>query len=121
MAGLLEVRRGRAPGERLLFSALDSPLAKMRGLLGTMPDACPVALVRCSSVHTFGMRYRIDVAFVAANGVVLEVWRSVPPGRLLSNHRARVTLERPHRGGEWLAGGEQVAMRRIKEDGYAGE
>lgn len=117
----MEVVRPRALGERLLFRALDSPIARLRGLLGTTADAPAVALMRCASIHTFGMRYRIDVAFVASSGVVLEVLRSVPPGRRLANRRAQVTLERPHRCGAWLVSGEQVSMRRIKENTHAGE
>ncbi len=113
MAGLLEVRSRYTGGEKLVFKALDSPLERLKGLLGTGPDAQAVALMGCSSVHTVGMRYRIDIAFVGWDGAVLEVWQSVPPGRLLSNRQAWVTLERPHRRGVWLARGEQVEMMRV--------
>jgi hypothetical protein len=112
----LEVRRSFGSSELLRFRALTRPLERLRGLLGTASDAEPVALVGCSSVHTIGMRYRLDIAFVGRSGTVLEVWRSVPPGRLLAHRRAWVTLERPHVRGSWLARGEMVRMT-LREDG----
>lgn len=115
MCELLEVRRQYAGGELLLFRMLQTPLKRLRGLLWTKPDAAPVVLMGCSAIHTFGMRYRIDVAFVSRSGLVLEVWRSVPPGRLLSHRRAWATLERPHRRGSWLAKGEKLRITRCRE------
>jgi hypothetical protein len=112
----LEVERGFGVGELLSFRVLSSPFDRLRGLLGTGSDAGPVALMGCSSVHTIGMGYRLDIAFVGRSGTVLAVWRSVPPGRLLANRRAWVTLERPHRRGTWLAQGEKVRMT-LREDG----
>lgn len=115
MCELLEVRRQYAGGELLLFRVLQTPLKRLRGLLWTKPDAAPVALMGCSAIHTFGMGYRIDVAFVSRSGLVLEVWRSVPPGKLLSHRRAWATLERPHRRGTWLAKGEKLTITRNRE------
>jgi hypothetical protein len=107
---LLRVRLVREPHETMAFVLLRNPVARLRGLLGTGPDARPVALARCSSIHTLGMGYRIDVAFVRADGLVLEAWRSVPPGRLLSHGGARIVLERPHGRGPWLARGDWIEM-----------
>lgn len=115
MGATLVVRRGFAHHEELEFRLLDRPLGRLRGLLGTTSEAAAVALVGCACIHTIGMRYCIDVAFVGSSGIVLEVWRSVPPGRLLGNRRAWVTLERPHRRGTWLARGEKVQMTRMEE------
>lgn len=120
MAKTLVVRRVCEPYEELPFRLLRSPLARLRGLLGTGPDALPVALPRCSSIHTFGMGYRIDVAFVGRDGFVLEARLSVPPGRLLSRRGTKVVLERPHRRGRWLARGERVVMTEEEEAGDAG-
>lgn len=72
--------------------------ARARGLLGRprswLGDAGLLVIVPCSSVHTFGMRDAIDVAFVAANGTVLKVARLVPPGRVLSSRGAVAVVER---------------------------
>lgn len=112
----LEVKREFGVGELLVFRVLSRPFERLRGLLGTRADADPVALMGCSSVHTVGMGYRLDIAFVGRSGTVLAVWRSVPPGRLLANRRAWMTLERPHRRGTWLAQGEMVQMT-LRKDG----
>jgi len=111
MAGSLVARRGYVHGDEMRFDVLRKPLERLRGLLGTGCDARPVALMGCSSIHTFGMRYRLDVAFVSSDGYVLESWRSVPPGRLLSNRKAKIALERPHSCGSWVARGERLSMR----------
>ncbi|MGE3589729.1 MAG: DUF192 domain-containing protein [Ilumatobacteraceae bacterium] len=53
----------------------DSPRSKGRGLLGR--DGLEGALVieRCRWVHTLGMRFPLDVAFVDANGAVIKTLR----------------------------------------------
>ena len=114
MAWWLVVRRSAAGGEALVFEALRSPWQRLRGLLGTRPDAPPVALVGCGRIHTLGMRYRIDVAFVGEGGVVIETERSVRPGCFLGDGHARVTLERPHQRSAWFVPGETVEMELVK-------
>ena len=47
----------------------------------------------CASIHTFGMRFPIDVAFADARGTVLCVTRRVPSGRLRWCPGAAVALE----------------------------
>lgn len=116
MGGVLEVRRACPPCDVLRFRVLRRPLERLRGLLGTDGRARPVALVNCHSIHTFGMRYRIDVAFVTLEGLVTEAWCSVPPGRLLGSKGAWVTLERPHERRRWLAQGERVFMTRVGDE-----
>ena len=37
----------------------------------------------CSSIHTFFMRDKIDVVFVSKNGVVLKIFYSLQPWKLL--------------------------------------
>lgn len=75
-----------------------SVLARLKGLLFSAPDeeaeATLLVLAPCASVHTFGMRYLIDVAFVDACGVVLASHERVQPGRLLSCRGAALALER---------------------------
>ena len=55
---------------------------RARGLLGTRLDsgARCVLLTPCASVHTFGMRYAIDVALVGESGEVLGSWRGPSDG-----------------------------------------
>jgi uncharacterized membrane protein (UPF0127 family) len=59
---------------------------------------------RCSSVHTFGMRFPLDLYFLGGHGEVVAVRRGVPARRLAFCGRARAVLEVPaEEGGEILA------------------
>ena len=119
MGRTLAVHRRYMGHETLLFKALEKHFERLRGLLGTPQQTDPVALVDCSSIHTFGMRYRIDVAFVDVDGMVLESWMAVPPGRVLTCRNAWVTLERPHREDSWPARGERVQMSWMEDEKHA--
>jgi uncharacterized protein len=56
---------------------------------------------RCSSVHTFGMRFALDLYFLDVAGKVVLVRRCVAPRRLASCRRASAVLEIPSaQGGE---------------------
>jgi uncharacterized membrane protein (UPF0127 family) len=57
--------------------------ARRRGLLGRDGLATGTALViaPCSAVHTFGMRFSIDVIFAARDGRVMKIARDVAPRR----------------------------------------
>jgi uncharacterized membrane protein (UPF0127 family) len=50
---------------------------------------------RCRSVHTFGMRFRLDLLFLDADEGVLEIRRDVPPARVARCARAAAVLEVP--------------------------
>ncbi|HSC20285.1 MAG TPA: DUF192 domain-containing protein [Solirubrobacterales bacterium] len=56
---------------------------------------------RCASVHTFGMRFALDVYFLDSDGCVLCMRRRVPPRRVLWCRGAAAVLEVPAaEGGE---------------------
>ena len=56
---------------------------------------------RCSSVHTFGMRFALDVYFLDRYGRVISERRSVPPRRVIWQRGAAAVLEIPSaQGGE---------------------
>jgi uncharacterized membrane protein (UPF0127 family) len=56
---------------------------------------------RCSSVHTFGMRFPLDLWFLDAEGAVLLTRQGVPSRRLASCRHADAVLEIPAgEGGE---------------------
>ena len=70
---------------------------RMQGLRDRsfLPPDHAMLFPRCRSVHTFGMRFPITVAFVDARWQVLAV-RRLPPGRLARPRlRARSVLECP--------------------------
>ncbi len=104
------------PGVTFELVVLSSWLERLRGLLGTGRDAPPVLLARCGSVHTFGMGYPIDLAFIGERGEVLRVRRSVGPGRLCSCAGAECVAERPASEGEWLVEGEHMWIASVSAD-----
>jgi len=59
-------------------------LSRLVGLLGTaaIADGGGLWIVPCRSVHTLGMRYPIDVAFLDARGVVVGLLEGLPPNRV---------------------------------------
>lgn len=67
--------------------------ARSRGLLGASSFAGALLLTPCRSVHTFGMRFTIDVAICDRSGRVLAV-HQLPPGRVtLPRRRGRTIVE----------------------------
>ncbi len=90
---------------------------RLRGLLGTGPQATPVLIERCRSVHTFGMRYALDLAFVERDGTVGRACRNVEPGRLRSCLGAAYVLERPHALTAWFDVGDSVCVERADARG----
>ncbi|MFF9477671.1 DUF192 domain-containing protein [Streptomyces sp. NPDC014733] len=67
--------------------------ARRRGLLGRDGVTGALLLTPASGVHTFGMRFAIDVAYLDRTLRVLAV-RTMPPGRLgMPRPRARHVLE----------------------------
>lgn len=83
------------------FLVLRTFLGRARGLLGSTVTAAPVALVRCRSIHTFGMGYPIDTAFLNEDGVVVTSVRGLAPCRVLNSRGAWMALERPVSEGSW--------------------
>jgi hypothetical protein len=84
-------------GRRLLPRVwrASSAWERLRGLLGRAPLKADEALLiePCSSVHTFGMRYPIDLAYLDRDGRVLRIVPRVRPLRLSARPGARATLE----------------------------
>ena len=74
-----------------------SPLARMRGLLGRRGlDSGEGLLLRpAGSVHTFFMRFPIDVVFLSRDGEVLKVADRVPPWRTAAAKGAKAVVELP--------------------------
>jgi len=62
-------------------------------------EAGPGLLIpRCRSVHTFGMRFDLDLAFLGEDGSPVATRRAVPPRRLAFERGARAVLETPSPG-----------------------
>ncbi len=73
-----------------------TPLARLRGLLRHRePPPFALRLERCRCVHTFGMRFALDLHWLAADGATLRIDRGVAPGRVRACRRARAVVEVP--------------------------
>jgi len=50
---------------------------------------------RCAAVHTFGMRFALDIHFLDADGALLGSRPAVPPRRFVAHRGAAAVLEVP--------------------------
>jgi uncharacterized membrane protein (UPF0127 family) len=68
---------------------------RMKGLanLDAMPASYALHLPRCRSVHTFTMRFPLDLIWLGKDGKPVRVDRAVPPNRLKLCLRARSVVE----------------------------
>jgi len=74
----------------------DTPLKRLRGLLfHREPPPYALRLEPCRCVHTFGMRFALDLEWLDAHGATIRVDRAVPPNRIRACRRARAIVERP--------------------------
>jgi uncharacterized membrane protein (UPF0127 family) len=91
----LRTADGRVVSERCLVAA--TPFSRMRGLLGRRSLASGEGLLLrpASSVHTFFMRFPIDVVFLGPDGEVLKVAERVSPWRTAAAKGAKVVVELP--------------------------
>src|SRR5262245_41832968 len=75
----------------------DKPLTRMKGLLGRdgLDSGEGLLLRPASSVHTYFMRFPIDVVFLDDALVVVGISDSVDPWRASSRQGAKAVLELP--------------------------
>lgn len=68
---------------------------RMRGLLGAPRLQPEEALVirPCSSVHTIGMKYPIDLAFMDKGWTIIKTVRNLKPWRMAACPAAHMVLE----------------------------
>jgi uncharacterized membrane protein (UPF0127 family) len=76
--------------------AFDSK-SRNRGLLGRtgMDDGSALILAPCSSIHTFFMRFAIDVLFVKKDGRVVKMYSALPAWRIAFALSAFAAIELP--------------------------
>jgi uncharacterized protein len=87
--------------------------ARRRGLLGRDGLAAGHAIViaPCNVVHTFFMRFAIDILFVAKDGVVAKVATTVPAGRIVGTWRGFAVIEMA--AGALAASGTRAGDRMV--------
>jgi uncharacterized membrane protein (UPF0127 family) len=74
--------------------------ARLLGLARLDREEAGVGLLipRCNSVHTFGMRFELDLVFLDQAQCALTIRRAVPPRRFASHRAATAVLELPSGG-----------------------
>jgi uncharacterized protein len=74
-----------------------TPHARLIGLAGLpkLPPHAGLLLPRTRSVHTFGMRFALDLHWLDRDGTVIRVDRAVPPRRVRACRAARAVVELP--------------------------
>ena len=84
---------GRVVCEHLLVAA--RPLRRMRGLLGrkSLPAGEGILLRPAASVHTFFMRFPIDVVFLDKEDRVVGIETAVSPWRTAGRRGAKAVVE----------------------------
>jgi uncharacterized membrane protein (UPF0127 family) len=77
-------------------AAFDSRTRK-RGLLGreALPKDTALVIAPCNGIHTWFMRFPIDIVFVAKDGRVLKARSGVGPWRVALSLRAFAVIEGP--------------------------
>lgn len=95
MAQRLDALPARSLQGGLMVAVADSRAARLRGLarLDELPPGRALHIPRCRSVHTFTMRFALDLVWLRGDGTVARVDRDVPPRRLRSCLRARSVVE----------------------------
>ena len=92
---IANARNGRVVADRLI-TAFDSR-SRRQGLLkqDSMPEGSALIIAPSNAIHTFFMRFAIDVAFVARDGLVLKTRAAMPAWRLAASLRAFAVVELP--------------------------
>lgn len=79
-----------------MLTAFDSK-SRRTGLLDHdhLPEGHALVIAPCNAIHTFFMKFVIDVAFVARNGDVLKVRGNVRPWGIAACLSAHAVIELP--------------------------
>ena len=79
---------------RTLLTAFDSA-SRRQGLLrrDALPEESALTIAPTSAIHTFFMRFAIDVAFVAQDGRVLRLRCDMGPWRMAAAWRGFAAIE----------------------------
>jgi uncharacterized protein len=85
-----------------LVPVATTPRSRLLGLAGLTREQAGAGLLipRCASVHTFAMRFELDLVFLDCADRALAFCPAVPPRRLLWHRGAAAILEIPSPRGE---------------------
>jgi uncharacterized membrane protein (UPF0127 family) len=101
---LARLQRRVLPAGMTLLVAADRR-ARRRGLarLDALPAGHALLLEPCRSVHTFGMRFALDLLWLDGDGALVRLDRAVAPRRLRTCLRAHAVVEAAAGEGERFA------------------
>ena len=88
----------------LRVATATGPRGRLLGLawLDPIPDGWALLLPRCRSVHTFWMRFALDLVWLDADGRVVRIDEDVRPRRIVGCRTAAAVLEtRSGRGADF--------------------
>ena len=105
----------------------DTRASRRRGLLGrdSLDEGEALMLSPCTAIHTFFMRFTIDVIFVDRDSRVVRTVSRMRPWRIAMAWRARSVIELPagwleslaRRGaGHTVTVGDQVYLAPVREE-----
>ena len=97
----IALQSGRGGGVRKVVLTV-GPFERMKGLLGRkgFPAGHVIWFRPCASIHTFFMRFSIDVVFLSRDLVVTDVRIGVKPWRLVVGSRGSHSVLEAQTG--WL-------------------
>jgi uncharacterized membrane protein (UPF0127 family) len=103
---LRNLRTGQCIADQVI-RAFDSA-SRRRGLLhrDSFPDGAALLIAPCSAIHTWFMRFPIDVAFLARDGRIVKIRSAVGPWRLTAAMGAYAVMEMT--GGALVRSGTRV-------------
>lgn len=73
---------------------------RTKGLIGRslrdFAQGCALWIVPCDGIHTFGMRFPIDAAYLDSKGQILKVYHRLAPFRIAAlSFRTKSVIELP--------------------------
>jgi hypothetical protein len=86
---------------------------RLCGLMGreALPEGTGLWIEPCNSIHTFFMKFPIDVVYLDRHGLVLKIHQNVKPWRMdLPVFKARSVLELPCGGAFDLKNEDQLCL-----------
>lgn len=88
-------RNQRLLAEPLVVEKTETALERSRGLLGkpALGDGEGLWIAPCNSVHTFGMRYPLDVIYLDRRQQIRKIRSHLRPARLSWHLLARSVIE----------------------------
>ena len=84
-------------GDGLTLLVAERHGTRLAGLAGlrAMPRRTGLLFPGCRSVQTVGMRFKLDLIWLAAHGRIVDVTPSVPPWRVVTRAHASAVVESP--------------------------